>query len=437
MLASFHPSTTTADAASVRSLPDGAKVLRRTSVREPLHRLSLFRVLSAPSGRDLTDAASAVVVEGWKLASTGLARADGGEHVEGTRIAPEGNTVVRYLTPSRWAAAQSSPGRWPGSQLARLGDVAVPVDLVYTWVDGADPEWLARKDRALHGVGAGQLNETAVSDSRFASRDELRYSLRSVEMYASWVRNVYIVTDRQVPAWLDTSNPRVRVVDHREIFTDPTRLPVFNSHAIESQLHHIDGLSDRYLYMNDDIFFGRPTSPELFFEGDGLTRFFLSTAVLDLDPPGPRDLPVLSAAKQNRELVERTFGRTITQKFKHTPHPQSRAVLDEMEERFPEIFEAASASRFRHPEDHSIASALHHYYAYATARAVPGDVSYVYQDIARPEAVLTFNRLRRLRDVDVFCLNDTDGAVGSPKERSMVDLLDELFPLPSRFERTA
>ncbi len=115
-----------------------------------------------------------------------------------------------------------------------------------------------------------------------------------------WVRHVYVVTDRQVPPWLNVEHPQLTVVDHREIFRDPSVLPVFNSHAIESQLHHIPGLSEHYLYLNDDFFFGRPVQPELFFHANGIAKFFLSAVVLDVDPPSRRDLPVLSAAKQNR-----------------------------------------------------------------------------------------------------------------------------------------
>ncbi len=79
-------------------------------------------------------------------------------------------------------------------------------------------------------------------------------------MYAPWVRHVYLVTDRQVPSWLAPSD-RITVVDHSEIYRDPSVLPIFNSSAIITQLHHIEGLSEHYLYLNDDIFFGADVTP--------------------------------------------------------------------------------------------------------------------------------------------------------------------------------
>ncbi|MEU8139981.1 stealth family protein, partial [Streptodolium elevatio] len=156
-------------------------------------------------------------------------------------------------------------------------DITFPVDAVYTWVDGNDPAWRARRDKALADAGGSTaLNGQAANDARYTSRDELRYSLRSIDMYAPWIRTVYLVTDRQTPAWLDTDHPRVKIVDHRDIFTDPDALPTFNSHAIESQLHHIDGLAEHFLYFNDDVFLGRPVTPATFFHANGLAKHFTS-----------------------------------------------------------------------------------------------------------------------------------------------------------------
>src|SRR5699024_8526489 len=74
-----------------------------------------------------------------------------------------------------------------------IDDVQFPIDVVYTWVDGADPHWQERKAAALDQIGAARdINEFAANASRFVSRDELRYSLRSLHLYAPWVRHVYI-----------------------------------------------------------------------------------------------------------------------------------------------------------------------------------------------------------------------------------------------------
>lgn len=86
-----------------------------------------------------------------------------------------------------------------------------------------------------------------VAENRFQDNDELKYSLRSLEKHANWVRNIYLVTNGQVPNWLNVSNPRIRLVTHEDIFPNKTHLPTFSSPAIESHLHRIKGYS---LYFN-------------------------------------------------------------------------------------------------------------------------------------------------------------------------------------------
>lgn len=179
-----------------------------------------------------------------------------------------------------------------------------PIDAVYTWVNGSDPLHLKARLRFLslltrnstspvgppvsaasgasHATPSSSTsfslsNSTNVTNSdndddrasanRFADNDELRYSLRGLEQYAgSWIRHVYIVTNGQVPSWLDLSHPKVSIVTHMEVFSrddgDGTgsfslsHLPVFSSNSIESHIHRIPSLSAKFLYLNDDTFFG-------------------------------------------------------------------------------------------------------------------------------------------------------------------------------------
>lgn len=408
------------------------------SAAADISRIRCRRVLTAPNGKQMNTRFEDIIIETWAVLDSGVERVDGETHMEGTlhrRIAQRG-APVEYLTPRVWRETIAAGGQLKLPH-PHLFDVVDPVDIVYTWVDGDDPIWRQRKQAAEGGLEQGSVNETATIPSRFTSRDELRYSLRSVEAYASWVNHIYIVTDGQTPSWLNTDHPKITVVDHRDIFTDSDALPVFNSHAIESQLHHIPGLSEKYVYLNDDIFFLRPTDPSLFFTGNGHSMFFPSKAPLDIDPPSARDLPVLSAAKRNRTFLQDNFERTVTNKFKHTPHPQLRSVLTEMEKDHADEFAAVARSTFRHPDDLSIPSALYHFYAYAVGRAVPGNIRYAYMDIAREDAELYFLRLARRRDLDVLCLNDTNTSeVDQDKlDRMMAEFLEYQLPIPSTFEK--
>ncbi|HEV7961827.1 MAG TPA: stealth family protein [Actinoplanes sp.] len=315
--------------------------------------------------------------------------------------------------------------------------IGFPIDAVYTWVDGGDPAWQARKAAALgdNGWVAGVSGQTA-NNSRFISRDELRYSLRALHCFAPWVRRIFLVTDDQVPAWLDTDHPQVTVVSHREIFGDTGRLPTFNSQAIESRLHRIPGLSEHFLYLNDDVFLGRPVTPDLFFTSGGLTRFFPSAALVDSAPRSDSDPPVNSAGKNNRRLIQEAFGRVLTRKMMHTPHPSRRSVICEIEERFAEHVAATAAHQFRHPDDISLLSSLQQYYAYLTGRATPGVIRYLYTDLASPQTPFQLAKLLRNRHLDAFCLNDTDSDPGAAAEQAglLADFLPAYLPFVSPFE---
>jgi hypothetical protein len=315
--------------------------------------------------------------------------------------------------------------------------VSFPIDVVYTWVDGGDPAWRERKARALgDNEWIAEVSEQAANDSRFASRDELRYSLRALYAFAPWVRHVFLVTDDQVPGWLDTERPGVTVVSHRVIFGDTGSLPSFNSQAIESRLHRIPELAEHFLYLNDDVFLGRPVAPEMFFTPGGLTRFFPSTALVDSAPRTPTDPPANSAGKNNRRLIQEAFGRVLTRKMKHTPHPSRRSVIAEIELRFAEHVEATAGHQFRHPDDISLLSSLQQYYAYLTGRAAPGEIRYMYADLADPGTPIRLARLLRNRHLDAFCLNDTDSdsAVAAEQAALLNDFLPAYLPFPSPYE---
>lgn len=110
----------------------------------------------------------------------------------------------------------------------------------------------------------GDPNGYPMTAGRFAEHDELKYSLRSVVKNAPWVRKIHIVTNGQVPAWLNLNHPKIHIVTHEEIFTNRSYLPTFSSPAIEANLHRIPGLSKRFIYFNDDIFVMTPVTRDDF-----------------------------------------------------------------------------------------------------------------------------------------------------------------------------
>jgi len=317
--------------------------------------------------------------------------------------------------------------------------VDFPIDIVYTWVDGSDPKW--RKIRGQHQLtdqNKENRHPSADSEARYYNRDELRYSLRSVCMYVDFFRRVYLVTNGQIPDWLNAVHPDIRIVAHPEIFHDTSALPTFNSHAIESQLHHIDGLSEHFLYFNDDVFISRPLHPECFFTPNGLAKIFPSTHNIPIQIADYIDRPIDTAAQRTQLLLEKQFGRYSTHKPQHAPIALKRDVLNEMENIYQEEFTATTRSKFRTPTDISVAASLFAYFALNTHEAVPGLLKTRYIDINEllfPLLIAPFSNLARGK-YDTFCLNEVEGGniQAQIRDHLVSYFLSWRFPLPSPFE---
>lgn len=312
------------------------------------------------------------------------------------------------------------------------------IDAVYTWVDDSDPAWRAARADARRSTGndpAGDpASDPAGDAARYRNHDELRYALRSLWMYGDWVRRIHVVTAGHLPAWL-VEDDRLRVVRHDE-FCPADAVPTFNSHAIESRLHHIDGLAEHFVYFNDDMFVGRAVEPSTFFElGDpARPRVFLDEAVVPDDehlPPG-----MFRAARRTTELVHALTGRHDDRLVRHAGYPCRRSLLKELEAVMPDEFAAVARHRFRHRDDVSVPASLAPHYWLATGQAVRGHSPTEYVSLGHELTSLRMRRLLRSRRFDMYCLNSTDA--GGPvrfDERALTRWMHRLAPIPSPWER--
>ena len=134
------------------------------------------------------------------------------------------------------------------------------IDFVITWVDGNDPVW--RKERDYYA--ALEHRSIGNNDARYRDWETLRYWFRGVEKFAPWVNKVFFVTCGHLPEWLDTDNPKLQIVKHSD-FIPAEYLPTFSSSAIEFFLYKIKGLSEQFVYFNDDMFLLDEVKPSRFF----------------------------------------------------------------------------------------------------------------------------------------------------------------------------
>jgi len=322
------------------------------------------------------------------------------------------------------------------TDLAGVGAPTFDIDVVYTWVDGDDPEWLAERSKYSADLGKSAASVRVNHDERFRNRDELRYSLRSLHLFAPWVRNIYIVTMGQTPSWLNVDHPKIHVVDHRDIYTDPSCLPTFNSSSIETQLHHVPGLARKFIYFNDDVFLGQYCYPKDFFAPNGAIKCFPSLQRAYEPDIDEKSEEYVQADKNAIELIASRYpfvGRHIMQ---HVPHPADRDLLYQMEQDFPDAFAKAAAPRFRSSSDLRPIAFMQFHYGYHQGLVEFAKISHRYLALWKPSILNQLATTEKKRSAKTFCVND----VGLQPERlsmvnrAVVAFLESYFPAVSPYE---
>ena len=145
-----------------------------------------------------------------------------------------------------------------------------PIDAVITWVDGNDPLHQRKMSKAL---SLEESKRPYVGGDKYKEIGEIYYCVLSIIKFAPFVRNIFIVTDNQVPQFIkkgEISDPRIKITDHKEIFRGLTDFaPTFNPRCIDALLHRTPGLSERFIYFNDDMFLIKKTNKEDWYEEGG------------------------------------------------------------------------------------------------------------------------------------------------------------------------
>ena len=151
--------------------------------------------------------------------------------------------------------------------------MANKIDMIVYWVDGNDPEW--QKKKAVYAAESGQDS----SSGRYRDWDNLQYLFRGIEKFAPWIHRVFFVSDGQIPKWMNTNCPKLRIVDHKD-YIPSEYLPVFNANPIELNFHRIEDLSEQFLVANDDCFFTSMTKETDFFINGMPVEIFMEYPIM-------------------------------------------------------------------------------------------------------------------------------------------------------------
>ncbi|ABJ57359.1 glycosyl transferase [Oenococcus oeni] len=138
-----------------------------------------------------------------------------------------------------------------------------PIDFVVDWVDSNDISWKKKKSLYEENV----ISSVDDSQARYRDWGIFKYWFRAVEKNAPWVHKIFIITDHQNPKFLNKHSSKIVFVNHED-FIPNEYLPTFNSDAIEIGIQNIPGLSEHFVFFNDDMFINKPVKPIDFFDGN-------------------------------------------------------------------------------------------------------------------------------------------------------------------------
>jgi len=227
-----------------------------------------------------------------------------------------------------------------------------PIDAVVTWVDMTDPVWFQKYQAA---VGADKI-----SKARYRSFKELWFAVNSLRKYCSWLRTIYIVTDNQKPDFInfDVASPQVVLVDHQDILGEECCRPTFKSTSIESYIYRIEGLSEIFLYLNDDMAVGRKIKRDDFIDKNtGIPWVELGTKNLNFNQVRtghfdrkPWERHIFNAA----HLISKKFGRNPNLTYIHQITTVRKSCCELAWKLFPKALSASVATPIRQPNLHTI-----------------------------------------------------------------------------------
>ena len=340
------------------------------------------------------------------------------------------------------------------------------IDFVLPWVDSNDPQWQHSRNHHRYG----NSNHDANAEARFRDMDTLKYALRAIETHCPWYHKIYLITEGHAPSWLNLSHEKITLVTHKELFIDTSHLPVFNSSAIEMNLANLQGLSEKFVYMNDDFIIFNPVTQSRFFKEGKPVDFFshhflprgrlfellkgrdtwihslnnnLSLLNREFAPIKPEKKYLFHPSysltdKANNFLLRYLFQRLIWINHWHHPQPMLKQTLHDVYNTFSDAIMQCSMNKFRSKQD--LTQYIYRYWQLIKGNFYP----YKHYDglVANLDSLTILEEMIETLETDqsirFVCFNDSvdlsDEAYRKVKER-LVSFLKKRFPQKASFER--
>lgn len=328
------------------------------------------------------------------------------------------------------------------------------IDFVVTWVDMDDPKWIKEFSKYSDKID-NSVNEK--SEARFRDHGFLRYWFRGIEKFAPWVRKIHFVTSGQKPEWLDENHPKINLVSHSD-YIPQEFLPVFNSNLIEIYMHKIPGLSEQFVYFNDDFFIINDVPETRFFE-NGLPKdiatFRTNTGISQFEKMLKNNIRLINKHFDKKEVLKRDhdkwyhpsygsraritkllkyYNKFITLRTPHNAQPYLKSTFEDVWEHCGEELTEMSKHRFRSDNDYT--PELFKTWQICKSNFIPYNT---YQDTKMFSLVIKSKKaIKALREqsYSLVCLNDNVHIRNYEKVMQEIhDAFESILPKQSSFEK--
>ena len=327
-------------------------------------------------------------------------------------------------------------------------------DFVIMWVDGSDPEW--QKQKREYSPDSKDDNRP----QRYRDYGFLRYWFRGIEKFAPWVRKIHFVTWGHLPDWLDTTNPKLHIVNHKDYMPEKY-LPTFSSRPLELNLFRIEGLSEQFVFFNDDMLVINHIKPEDFFKG-GKPVDMLALQPVVANP----EYPLMSQSYINISLMicrhfdKRTQMKRLKSKFfylgypimylgyniletvfplytgfytVHSPSPLLKSTCEKIWKEEGDFLDEVCKHKFRNRD--GVNQYVFREWQKQTGEFVPANLhrKFVYLNVGRD--LSKADKVIRNQKRKMICLNDTDDNIDFDfVNNTLCDALASILPEPCSFE---
>jgi hypothetical protein len=328
--------------------------------------------------------------------------------------------------------------------------MANDIDFVQLWVDGNDKDWQTEKGKYIP-----DYNSDAPA-MRYRDWDNLQYWFRGVEKYAPWVRKIHLVTPGHFPKWLNKNHEKLNCINQNE-FLKKEFIPVFNSNAIEINLHRIESLADKFVLFCDDMFIVNKIKETNFFRNDLPCDQAIMNCIPPTDPFNYIDFNnmfIINKYFKKKDVLKNNLLKWYNPIYgmlgiknilmlpwknfagMHNPHlpmPYLKRTFQEVWDIESQLLNKMSQNKFRSKED--VSHWLFRYWRIMKGNFYPskifGKTKYLSDNAKNNASIYDIIRKQKFR---MICVNDSENIDFDMEKQRLKNALEYILPEKSNYE---